>query len=160
MLISPVVAADVPEVIALVTASLEEFGLRFGVGSATDADVSRLPASYTERGGRFWVARDHDGRLLGTAGLMPLEDPALLELRKMYLAPSARGRGVGRALLDEALGFARASGAARVVLDTTDAMKRAIAFYERAGFVRDDSQVRGSRCSRGYRLELGPTHRS
>lgn len=154
MRIAPVTASDVPEVVALVATVLAEFGLRFGVGSATDEDVVRLPASYTERGGGFWVSRDEEGRLLGTVGVMPLEAPRTFELRKMFLAPASRGRGVGRALLDEALAFVRARGADRVVLDTTEAMTRAIAFYERAGFVRDDGQVRGSRCSRGYRLDL------
>jgi hypothetical protein len=41
-----------------------------------------------------------------------------------------------------------------VVLDTTHSMSAAIAFYERNGFVRDDAQIRGARCSRGYRLDL------
>jgi ribosomal protein S18 acetylase RimI-like enzyme len=44
----------------------------------------------------------------------------------------------------------RANGAGRIVLDTTEQMTRAIAFYEANGFARDDAQVRGTRCSRGY----------
>ena len=68
----------------------------------------------------------------------------------MYLSPAARGRGVGVRLLDEAVAFARAEGGQRMVLDTVEAMTRAIAFYEAHGFVRDDAQIRGARCSRGY----------
>jgi GNAT superfamily N-acetyltransferase len=75
---------------------------------------------------------------------------ATYELRKMYLSPAARGRGVGVRLLDEAVAFARAEGGQRMVLDTVEAMTRAIAFYEAHGFVRDDAQIRGARCSRGY----------
>jgi hypothetical protein len=33
-------------------------------------------------------------------------------------------------------------------------MTHAIAFYEKRGFVRDDGQLRGARCERGYRLDL------
>jgi hypothetical protein len=33
-------------------------------------------------------------------------------------------------------------------------MVRAISFYEAHGFVRDDTEIRGARCSRGYRLDL------
>ena len=40
------------------------------------------------------------------------------------------------------------------MLDTTDAMARAIAFYEAHGFVRDDAEIRGARCTRGYVLTL------
>jgi len=148
-----IVAADVPEAVALVGAVLAEFGLRFGDGSATDAELERLPASYAARGGRFWVARDARGALVGTAGVMPLSDGEV-ELRKMYLAPAARGLGLGRRLLEHSIAFARSFGARRVVLDTIGEMTTAIALYERAGFVRDDAQKRATRCTRGYRLDL------
>jgi putative acetyltransferase len=73
-----------------------------------------------------------------------------MELRKMYLHPRTRGTGLGKLLLEESIAWCRAQGAGRVVLDTTEQMTRAIAFYEANGFVRDDAQVRGIRCSRGY----------
>jgi len=152
--IRPVRAADVPQVVDLVRAVLAEFRLSFGVGSATDDAVLELPGSYESQGGAFWVA-ERDGEILGTCGIAPLpEDRATFELRKMYLAPRARGAGVGRSLLAAALAFVRSRDGARIVLDTTHEMKDAIRFYERAGFVRDDAQIRGSRCSRGYVLEL------
>ena len=43
------------------------------------------------------------------------------------------------------------------MLDTTHPMIAAIAFYESHGFVRDDAQIRGSRCHRGYAKALDPT---
>lgn len=147
------VAADVPAVVALVSEVLAEFGLRFGVGSATDTELERLPDAYTAGRGAFGVVEDGAGRIVGTCGVAPLGD-GVLELRKMYLASSTRGRGVGRALMGRALAFAGASGARRVVLDTTEEMTGAIRLYESAGFRRDDAQLRGSRCSRGYVLDL------
>ncbi len=149
VVIRAVVADDVPRVAALIGDVLAEFGLRFGEGSETDAQVLALPGSYEDRGGRFWVATETDGALLGTCGVFPV-DAATFELRKMYLHPDSRGRGVGRRLLDAAVAFAAGRGASRMVLDTTEQMTRAIAFYEAHGFVRDDTQIRGSRCSRGY----------
>ena len=148
-----VLAGDVPEVVALVTRTLAEFGLTFGEGSPTDAALLTLPGSYADVGGRFWVARAENGALLGCAGVHRLSETDV-ELRKMYLDPAARGMGVGRRLLDTAIAFARSRGARHLVLDTTEQMTRAIAFYERAGFVRDDLQRRGARCARGYRLDL------
>jgi putative acetyltransferase len=133
-----------------VTEVLAEFGLTFGSGSATDDQLRGLPASYADHGGAFWVARDAAAEaLLGTAGAFPIADGDF-ELRKMYLASASRGRGVGKQLLDAVVVFARACGGRRLVLDTTEAMTRAIAFYEAHGFVRDDAQIRGARCSRGY----------
>jgi GNAT superfamily N-acetyltransferase len=72
----------------------------------------------------------------------------------MYLSPDARGTGLGQRLLDEALAWTRAQGGETMVLDTTERMARAIRFYEANGFVRDDAQIRGSRCSRGYARKL------
>ena len=143
---------DVADVIALVGDVLAEFGLVFGVGAATDAALRELPDSYAAHGGAFWVATRGDA-LVGTCGMFPVA-PTVYELRKMYLAPAARGLGVGGRLLDTALAWARASGGTRVVLDTVDAMTRAIAFYEARGFVRDDAEIRGARCTRGYTLDL------
>jgi hypothetical protein len=37
-----------------------------------------------------------------------------------------------------------------MVLDTVEQMKGAIGFYEANGFARDDTQIRGARCTRGY----------
>ena len=148
----PVRATDVPAVLALVTDVLAEFGLEFGKGSPTDDTLRDLPGSYDDGGGAFWVATD-GARLLGTCGVYPVA-PGAIELRKMYLSPAARGLGLGRQLLDLAITWSRARGADRLVLDTVEEMTRAIAFYEAHGFVRDDTQVRGSRCTRGYTLPL------
>jgi putative acetyltransferase len=147
-------AEDVPDVVALVREVLAEFHLRFGEGAATDEEVTRLPASYEGRGGAFWVAvSDTDGAIVGSCGVFPVA-PTTFELRKMYLLSSARGLGLGQRLLDEAIRWARAHGGTRMVLDTIHEMTRAIAFYEGNGFVRDDGQIRGARCSRGYARDL------
>jgi putative acetyltransferase len=155
-----VTCEDVPAVVELITLVLGEFGLSFGAGSETDEAVRGLPDSYAAIGGAFWVA-ELGGRIVGTAGVAPLADtPSTFELRKMYLHGSARGTGLGSRLYGEALGFAKARGARRLVLDTTHEMLDAIRFYERKGFVRDDTQIRGRRCSRGYVLELSATERA
>lgn len=152
MEIREVRAGDVPAVIELVAATLREFGLEFGVGAPTDEQLHHLPGSYAEHGGAFWIARDGDA-IVGTAGVFPVTD-GTFELRKMYLRPETRGTGIGKRLLDTAIAWSREHGGRWLVLDTVEAMSRAIAFYERHGFVRDDAQRRGSRCSRGYALPL------
>ncbi len=139
---------DVPEVVELVKTVLAEFGLTFGIGASTDDHLLHLPESYADGGGAFWVARN-DGELVGTAGVFPVE-PGTYELRKMYLRPTARGLGIGKQLLDVTVEWTRAHGGLRMVLDTAEQMERAIAFYESHGFVRDDAQKRGARCTRGY----------
>jgi putative acetyltransferase len=161
-LVRPVTSTDVPDVVALVRAALEEFGFVFGEGSDTDTALLSLPGSYEEAGGAFFVAvlDSTDAAsgalgttLAGTAGIYPVGGGEY-ELRKMYLAPSARGHGLGTRLLAACIDAARARNATRLVLDTAEAMTAAIALYERTGFVRDDAYCHASRCTRGYRLEL------
>lgn len=152
MMIRHVEAGDVAAVVELVRTTLAEFGIVFGEGAETDVQLEQLPGSYTGSGGAFFVAVD-EAQVIGTAGLA-LVEPGLFELRKMYLRPEARGRGVGQLLFDACLAHAIAHGGKRIVLDTTEKMTTAIAFYERNGFVRDDTQRRAPRCSRGYRREL------
>ena len=141
-------AADVPAVLVLVSDVLAEFGLEFGKGSPTDAELHDLPSSYTARGGAFWIAQ-REGELLGTCGVFPVA-PATFELRKMYLRGASRGLGLGKQLLDVAVAWTSERGGTHMVLDTIEAMERAIAFYEANGFQRDDAQIRGARCTRGY----------
>ena len=55
-------------------------------------------------------------------------------LMSMWVAPEARGQGVGNALIDAVIAHARASGAIRLLLDVGDHNQQAIALYARKGF--------------------------
>ncbi len=86
----------------------------------------------------FLVARDGDGVPLACGGLRPLTDdvlgPAVVEIKRMYAAPSARGTGVATAILRRLEDEARGLGARRVVLETGTAQPDAIRFYQREGY--------------------------
>jgi putative acetyltransferase len=150
--IRPIEQRDVAEALVLIAETLAEFGLAFGQGSTTDDELRQLPGAYVDRGGMFWIA-ERDGQLLGTCGVFPLE-PGVFELRKMYLRPASRGLGLGVGLLEVAVAWCREHAGRTLVLDTVEGMTRAIAFYEAHGFTRDDSKIRGSRCTRGYARSL------
>ena len=81
----------------------------------------------------FFVAR-LDGNLVGCGGIAFRD--GLAELKRMYVRPAARGRGVARAIIARLEEEARSRGLTRVVLETGDAQRAAIRFYERAGFTR------------------------
>jgi putative acetyltransferase len=76
-----------------------------------------------------------DGEVLGVAALKRLDDKHA-ELKSMHTAAQARGRGVGRALLDHLLGVARRRDLTRVSLETgtVAAFAPAHSLYARAGF--------------------------
>jgi len=60
--------------------------------------------------------------------------PTICEIKRMYVVPKARGRGVGRRILLELEAIARTLGAARLVLETGVRQPEALALYTRAGF--------------------------
>jgi putative acetyltransferase len=82
----------------------------------------------------FFSAR-HSGTLLGVGALKEL-DPAHAELKSMHTEPSARRRGVGRAMTEHLLAVARARGYRRVSLETgaNDTYAPARALYRATGF--------------------------
>jgi GNAT superfamily N-acetyltransferase len=97
-----------------------------------EAEGARLPEPYTRPGWGAWVA-EHGGRVVGCAFLKPL-DAHTAELKRMVVAPDARGLGVGRALGEAVVAAARSNGHARVVLDTVPGMVAARRLYASLGF--------------------------
>jgi putative acetyltransferase len=81
----------------------------------------------------FFVAR-LDDQPAGCGGVA--FDDGLAEVKRMYVRPAARGRGVARAILARLEAEARAQGAPRLVLETGDIRHDAMRLYERAGFRR------------------------
>ncbi len=96
-----------------------------------------LKAEHLEEGrGTFLVAREGD-RAVG-CGAIRLLDPATAEVKRMYVEPEQRGRGVGLAILAALEAAARQLGVRRLVLETGVHQEAAISLYRRAGFTRID----------------------
>jgi DNA-binding MarR family transcriptional regulator/GNAT superfamily N-acetyltransferase len=85
-------------------------------------------------GERFWIA-EIDGRRAGSACVVR-HDGRTAKLRLLIVDPVARGLGLGRRLVAEAIAFARDVGYRRMTLWTFDELAAARAIYEAAGFVR------------------------
>jgi DNA-binding MarR family transcriptional regulator/GNAT superfamily N-acetyltransferase len=80
----------------------------------------------------FMIAR-LNGRAIGCAALKPI-DASTGEIKRMWVAPKARGLGVARRLLEAVENQARQSGMSRIVLDTNRVLTEAQALYRKAGY--------------------------
>ncbi|MGE3742597.1 MAG: GNAT family N-acetyltransferase [Geminicoccaceae bacterium] len=98
------------------------------------AELAGLPGKYAPPAGELFLARSQDGQALGCIALHPLRSPEVCEIKRLYVAPTARGMGLGRALLDRVLRTAREIGYREVWLDTLPGMTEAMALYHGAGF--------------------------
>jgi len=84
--------------------------------------------------GAFLIARCA-GRAVG-CGAVRLFDADTAEIKRMYVSPEARRRGLGGRILSVLEAEALRLGASRLVLETGERQPEAIAVYTRAGFVR------------------------
>jgi GNAT superfamily N-acetyltransferase len=82
---------------------------------------------------RLYVA-EIDGEPVGVGGLRPISAHEA-EIKRMYVRPSSRGLGVGRAILQRLIDDARALGYTTIHLDSAPFMHEAHALYRRFGFV-------------------------
>jgi len=152
--------ADFPAVAALNVAAYEEFRAACGEEAWARMRASLESVDALAAAGDLLVARE-GGRLLGsvlyvaagrTAPPLPREWPSV---RALAVSPSARGRGVGEALVRACIARARAEGAAVLGLATTEIMGAARALYARLGFVEDgELPPRHGQPCRRYRLDL------
>jgi putative acetyltransferase len=99
---------------------------------AWERELAALPGVYDPPDGALLIAREADVAL-GCVGLKRLDGESC-EMKRMFVAPMARGGGVGRALADEVIARARAAGYRQMFLDTSVRQTEAITLYQTLGF--------------------------
>jgi GNAT superfamily N-acetyltransferase len=98
-----------------------------------EREIEDLPATYGPPRGAFFLAVAEDVRL-GCVALRELT-PDTCEMKRLYVAPAGRGRGLGRTLAEAVIAQARRLGYRRMLLDTLPFMKEAQELYRSLGFV-------------------------
>jgi ribosomal protein S18 acetylase RimI-like enzyme len=130
-----VTRATSPEDVTAARTLFVEYGksLGFDLGFQDfESELRDLPGDYAPPGGMLLLAREA-GVVIGCVALRPI-DGSICEMKRLYVAPSGRGKGVGRALVREIVTAARSLGYRRIRLDTVPSMTAARALYRSFGF--------------------------
>jgi len=109
-----------------------ELNTRFETGFDPAQSIPADPDELTPPAGALLIARLH-GRAIG-CGALKFHPDAPAELKRMWVAPEARGLGLGRRLLEELEKHARQAGATTVRLETNRSLKEAIHLYRSTGY--------------------------
>lgn len=133
--IRPFAPGDAPAFAALNRQWIEEL---FGIEEKDIRQLEHPKAAILDKGGFIAVA-DAGGWVIGTGAILPAEHPPedgrkWLEIIKMATEPSAQGRGVGTAILNRLIEFAREQQADAIWLETNAKLEAATALYEKHGF--------------------------
>jgi GNAT superfamily N-acetyltransferase len=97
-----------------------------------DEELQHFTTEYAAPGGAFLLAEEA-GRYLACIGLRQFSADSG-EIKRLYVVPAARGRGLGRVLVERVIVVARDLGYGSVLLDTLPFMKEAQALYSALGF--------------------------
>lgn len=133
--IRPIKQQDNAAIAAIIRSVLTEFKANKPGTVYYDPTTNDLYSLFGTGGAEYHVL-EINGKLVGAAGIYPT--PALpdgcCELVKLYVLPEARGKGLGRRLIENCFDIARRHGYRQVYLETMPELKMAMGLYESCGF--------------------------
>ena len=124
------------------------YHLEQGWNGEFEALIARIYAEYEAAPATppksLWVA-EMAGQVAGSLFIVPsAADPAVAQLRMLYVEPAFRGHGIGKRLVEEAIRFSRASGYSSILLWTQDCLTAARKIYQAAGFLLEREEAHHS----------------
>ena len=133
--IRPITAGDDKALASLIRQVLIEFDANKPGTAFFDKTLDTLSDVFREARSGYWVAEEN-GVLLGGGGIYPTEGlpEGYCELVKLYVYAHARGKGIGKKLLNVCFLSAKLAGYTHMYLETIPVLSDAISVYEKLGF--------------------------
>lgn len=111
----------------------------------SDDEVQCMSEHYQDHHRSLYLVATIAGKVVGGSGIAAFNDSRdTCELRKLFLLPESRGLGLGKALVEQCLRYAKSKGYKECYLDTLSTMHAAITLYEKLGFVHLQQPLQGT----------------
>ncbi len=135
ILIRKIIAGDDAKLATIIRNSLEEFNAAKPGTVYFDETTDSLHELFKTEKSAYFVA-EINGEVVAGGGIFPTKGlpGATCELVKMYVSKAARGKGLGKILLDRCIRAAQQNGFKRMYIETMPELNRAIAMYQKNGF--------------------------
>lgn len=104
-----------------------------------EKELQTLHQVYFPPLGCIILAKD-EKKVVGCIALKPIGED-ICEMKRLYVKPAARGKALGKQLVEELIHFAKEAGYKTMKLDTITSLKDAIKLYRSKGFIETDAYV-------------------
>ena len=121
---------------SIIRKNLEDHDLAIPGTVYTDPTTDHLYELFRHPDSIYFVMEE-EGMILGGCGIFPTKGlpTGHVELVKLYLCNEAKGKGLGRKLMETCLDWAKQQGVTHVYLETFDELSSAVGLYKKLGFV-------------------------
>lgn len=108
----------------------------FDKSAYADSDINNITDTYSGSRNSFFVYETRNN-IVGSVGVKGDSEKTAL-LRRLFVAPRSRHKGIGTRLLKKAVGYCKEMGYAEIVFRSTDRMKDAMKLIKKHGFVENE----------------------
>jgi putative acetyltransferase len=135
IIIRPITQTDNREIAELIRKVFREFKIDKPGTVYTDPTTDDLYSLFKQTGSIYWIAEEN-GTILGGCGIFPTKGlpDGCAELVKFYVSSASRGKGVGNALMQKSIVWAKESGYKQLYLESFPELNKAVNMYIRSGF--------------------------
>lgn len=144
-IIRPIQQTDDAELGKLIKNVLTEFKANKPGTAYFDESTDHLSKVFENPKSAYWVVEENE-RIIGGGGIFPTEGlpDETCELVKLYLYPEARGKGIGKVIMDKCFEKALELDYKNIYLESLPELNQAVSMYEKMGFKHQCSALGNS----------------
>ena len=133
--VRPIQLSDDPFLEKIIIQVMQEYQAKAEGTILGDPVIKSLSRSFIAPRAAYFIAEENN-KILGGCGIKQLDgaDDSICELQRMFLLPEARGKGIGKMLMDKCLSIARSFDYTGCYLETLSNMTEAQGIYKKYGF--------------------------